>query len=368
LGVPVNQATFSRRDFCGGFAGMAAVACGAAVVPKRALGAADACAALSGETIRWIVPNSVGGGFDAYSRLFEPFLEKALDAEVVVVNIPGADGLIGSKVLMTAPPDGRTLGILNGPGLLVGRLFDESKFPSLTSDFTLLGRLVRDVEVWVTAAGSRIAKADDLFGRTAQVVFGVQGVSGTLVSCAVGSELMGIDVAGFLSAYAGSPEILLALLRGELDVTSISWSSAQAAFKAGDIRPLLQVRNVPVDDPALAAVPVLGGADGLAVSRARALGRDVEQVQAQATTLAEIVSAGRFIAAPVGVSPELAACLERNVHEAMTDPGFAAAAKAAGRPLQIARATEAVSALRTADRTSRDFVPILEQSIAKLRG
>ena len=115
---------YSRRSFCGGLAGAAAVSCYAEVTARAALSAADACAALAGKTVRWIVPYAAGGGFDAYSRMLEPFLETALDGQVVIVNMEGVDGLIGTKALMNAVPDGRTLGILNGR-LIIARLFDE---------------------------------------------------------------------------------------------------------------------------------------------------------------------------------------------------------------------------------------------------
>jgi tripartite-type tricarboxylate transporter receptor subunit TctC len=368
-GGSVSQATFSRRGFCGGLVGTAAAGCCAGVAPGRALGADDACATLSGESIRWIVPSAPGGGFDAYSRLFGPFLETALGAEVVVVNVPGANGLIGSNALMDAVPDGRTLGVLNGPGLLVARLLGDSKYPSLTADFTLLGRLARDREVWVTAAASPIETIDDLVKKTRKIVFAVQGVSGTLVSSAVGSELMGVEVGGFLTAYAGTADMLLGMLRGEFDVTSLSWSSVQASVKAGEIRPLLQISDTQAaDEPALAGVPALGGASGLAVRRARALGRDVAAAEAQATALEQIVSAGRFVAAPAGMSQALIACLEKRLYETMTAPGFVAAAKAAGRPLDVARGSEMVGLLLAAERTGRAFRPILDRSIAIMRG
>ena len=221
----------------------------------------------------------------------------------------------------------------------------------------------------MTAATSPIASVEDLFGTTGKIVFGVQGFSGTLVSCAVGSDLIGIEAAGFLTAYTGTPDVLLSLLRGELDITSGSWSTVLLRRPGGRIRPLLQITDVQAADvPELADVPVLGGATGLAVSRARARGRDVAQAEAQAAALGQFVAAGRFVAAPSGLSPDLAACLEQHVYQAMTDPGLAVAADAAGRPLDVAHGAEAVATLRAAERIGQTFRPILERSIATMRG
>ena len=364
-GRSMAGAMYSRRSFCGGLAGAAAVSCCAVVTPHPALGAADACAVLSGETIRWIVPFAAGGGFDAYSRMLEPFLETALDGQVVIVNMEGADGLIGTKALMKAVPDGRTLGILNGR-LIIARLFD-SKIPSLTTNFTLLGHMSRDIEVWLTSAASPIHTIDDLFGNAGKIVFGVSGLNGPFVALAVGSELIGVE-GDFLIGSSATSEMLLSLLRGETDVASGSWASVRTAVMAGEIRPLLQIKDDWIaDDPALADVPLLGGADGVAVKRARALGRDVAEAEAKAKELSDIFIAGRFVAAPAGMSPDLAACLEQRVYEAMTDPGFVAAAKATDRPIEVANGAEAAAMLRDAERAAESLRPILERNVAKMR-
>ena len=227
----------------------------------------------------------------------------------------------------------------------------------------------RDIEVWLTSAASRIHKIDDLFGNAGKIVFGVSGLNGPFVAIAVGSELMRVEVGGFLIGSSATSEMLLSLLRGETDVASGSWASVRAAVMAGEIRPLLQIKDDWIDDdPALAGVPLLGGADGLAVKRARALGHDVAEAEAKAKALSDIFTAGRFVAAPPGLSPDLAACLEQHVYQAMTEPGFAAAADAAGRPLDVARASDALVTLRAAERASGAFMPALERSIAQIRG
>ena len=62
------------------------------------------CSQLEGKKIRWIVPNAPGGGYDTYSRLIEPFFEKALMAEITIDNIVGAGGMVGAKTIKEADP------------------------------------------------------------------------------------------------------------------------------------------------------------------------------------------------------------------------------------------------------------------------
>ena len=49
------------------------------------MAAAD-CPSLTNKTIRWVVPNKPGGGYDAYSRLLQPFMEQQLDVRIVMEN------------------------------------------------------------------------------------------------------------------------------------------------------------------------------------------------------------------------------------------------------------------------------------------
>ena len=86
---------------------------------RRALYAAAAVAALSlampasaewkpNKPITIIVPWAAGGSTDQVTRVTAGELEKALGANVVVVNQPGASGSIGTKAALEAQKDGYT--------------------------------------------------------------------------------------------------------------------------------------------------------------------------------------------------------------------------------------------------------------------
>ncbi len=59
--------------------------------------------------IELVVPWSAGGSTDARARIMAPELEKILDATVVVRNVAGAAGTIGTNEVAQAKPDGYTL-------------------------------------------------------------------------------------------------------------------------------------------------------------------------------------------------------------------------------------------------------------------
>ena len=57
-----------------------------------------------------IVPFSAGGGTDTGARIAEPSMEAFLGGELVLKNVPGAGGTIGTTELANANPDGYTIG------------------------------------------------------------------------------------------------------------------------------------------------------------------------------------------------------------------------------------------------------------------
>lgn len=59
--------------------------------------------------IRVIVPFAAGGASDIVVRLMQPRLEAELSVPIVVVNRPGAGGVIGNTAAKDAPPDGLTM-------------------------------------------------------------------------------------------------------------------------------------------------------------------------------------------------------------------------------------------------------------------
>ena len=72
----------------------------------------DAGAAYPEKPIKIVVPTQAGGGMDSVARILQRYFESsdALGQKVVVVNMPGAGGTIGTRSIMEAEPDGYTVG------------------------------------------------------------------------------------------------------------------------------------------------------------------------------------------------------------------------------------------------------------------
>jgi tripartite-type tricarboxylate transporter receptor subunit TctC len=60
-------------------------------------------------TVRLVVPFAAGGTGDIVARVLSDRLAQSLGQTVVVENRPGATGALGSKAVLSAPPDGHTI-------------------------------------------------------------------------------------------------------------------------------------------------------------------------------------------------------------------------------------------------------------------
>ena len=61
------------------------------------------------KSVRIVVPVAAGGGVDVMARLLALKLSERWSQQFVAENRPGAAGIIGSKAVITSPPDGATL-------------------------------------------------------------------------------------------------------------------------------------------------------------------------------------------------------------------------------------------------------------------
>ncbi len=98
------------------------------------------CASFPEKPIKIIVPFNAGGETDISARLLAAEMEKIFDEKVVVQNIAGASGMIGCKAMLSARPDGYTLGVIpSGPLAMHPHM---RKIPYTIDDFAYIGRII----------------------------------------------------------------------------------------------------------------------------------------------------------------------------------------------------------------------------------
>lgn len=64
------------------------------------------------QTVRIIIPFAPGGTTDTVFRTIQPYFQEALGQDIVIVNMKGAGGAIGTQAAIDAAPNGYTLGTL----------------------------------------------------------------------------------------------------------------------------------------------------------------------------------------------------------------------------------------------------------------
>ncbi len=320
--------------------------------------------------VSFIVPNAPGGGYDTYARLIAPYYAETTGTTVVVENYEGAGGLIGGNAIKNAKPDGRTFGIINAPGLMMAHLSEETNAPNPAEDFTVLARVVKSEQIWLTGSQSKLASIADVLRTSAErpIVFAIRDVGSlSFLNSVIGSQLLGMPYR-VVTGYPGSRDSTMAAIRGDVDLVAHTFESILDRVESGDLRPLVQTSDRPISDrPELDGVPLLGGSAGIAAERAAALDRDVSQAIDDASALATLIGAGRLLVAPKGLSPDLAACMKAAVLETLASPELRTAAAAAKRSLDVADGDEALAELRQAIAGGQRFLPAVREAVKKAR-
>jgi len=284
----------------------------------------------AGKNLRWIIPYSPGGGYDAYARLIAPYLEKHLGARVDVFNMPGAGGMRGVNELFNAPKNGLTIGTMNGSALIMNELAGMRGADYRIAEFEFIGRIVADRRVFVVSLDSGYESIDDIWAANETVQVGATGLGGsTYVDAVITNEAFGLNL-NIIHGFDSSSVLRQAMLRGDIVGTWGSWGSAIDAVGEGRHKVILQNGRERMDE--LPDAPTtLELVDRTAdPERARAIVSEWQLLQ----------EVGRPVAAPPGTDPERLEFLSEAFGKAMTDPEFLEVAERSGRPISYASGEE----------------------------
>lgn len=336
------------------------------VFPLVASDAMARCTDLAGKTIHWIVPSQPGGGYDAYSRLLQPFLERLLAAHLLIENLPDAGGIVAAVAIRDAAADGTTLGLINASGLLAAHAIEGQLAPDPATNFTILGQIASNHMVVFSGRDSGLKDIHDLL-RVAQsrpIVVGVRDAgSASFFAVPVLAKLLGIQYA-LVSGYVGSAARTLALMRGEIDISLGSLDSLSGQVQAGELIPLLQLTAA---EQSGLDVPQLGGPDGLASQRAVTTGRTPAQAEQLASDLAAIMGAGRLVVAPPSLPSQLATCLEDALGQVLQSAELVAAAQRAQLGIDYQDSAAAYQGLLAGSRGVEQFHDLIQSAIEQAR-
>ncbi|MBX9739673.1 MAG: hypothetical protein K2X62_06370 [Beijerinckiaceae bacterium] len=195
--------------------------------------AQDAAAFYKGKTVKFIVGLGVGGGFDAYARMIQPYLSKELDATVIVENQPGAGGLLALNQMFAGQADGTRLLIVNGTPAALGQLLEQDNIRYDLTKADHLGVISAYPWMWLVGKHTGMKTVADAQQPGRKIRWGGTGPSdGPADGAAITCEVLKLDCQIVLG-YKSSGDIALAMERGEMDGLYLSDSSAANYVKSG---------------------------------------------------------------------------------------------------------------------------------------
>ena len=300
-------------------------------VTTTAGGAEDGgeCDGYPSENIRLVVPYNPGGAMDLWGRFSQQALEASLpnDATVIVDNRPGAGGMIGTTAVYTSDADGYTIGLVDPAQVKTVELQGNSDIDVNT--MRAIGRLTLAPEIVVVSAASEAETIEDLQALAAErpLIMSTGGVAAVNIV-----SFDALEMPFEALNHDGSAEALLALQRGDGDVSVFTLANMIQGIRAGDFRPVLVIGTRPAEgEPGyeeIGQVPTIDEASGQ-----EGLGGSLEQ--------------NRMLWAPPGTPDCVVDILSEAMVTGVSDPDFLASVEEAGEfppsPLNADDAQEIIS-------------------------
>ena len=255
--------------------------------------------------IELIVGFAAGGGQDIMARTLAPFIEKQLNARIVVMNRAGAGGEIAYGAVARAAPDGYTLGIVSTPGIVAIPIQRKAQFDSTT--LIPVARIVDDPTAVVVIIDSKFDSLKNYIDRARATPGSVSsGYNSIGTNGHIGSALLeqaaGVRFNGI--PYQGTGQSRPALLGGHVDSVFMGLGEFLEAGRDGKSRFRL------LGYMAAESFKVAGDAPTF-----REIGLDL------------VFSSERGVAAPRGLPAAVNTRLAQAIERAIADPAFVEAAR-----------------------------------------
>ncbi len=215
-------------------------AAGFALLGLLGAGAAQAQADFPSRPIKLIVPFPPGGTSDVLGRLMAEEMGKVLKQTIVVENIGGAGGIIGTERALKMPTDGYTL-IQTGVGqsAVAHGLDPKLKYNSL-SDFVHLTQVNSGPNLLVVHPSQPFKTVQDIVDyakkNPGKLDYGFTHAASGHMAMELFKQTAGIFLTGI--PYRGGGPLLNDLLAGTVPMIFINQDAALPHIRAGKIRPI----------------------------------------------------------------------------------------------------------------------------------
>jgi tripartite-type tricarboxylate transporter receptor subunit TctC len=209
------------------------------------------------DSIRLIAPNAPGSTVDFTSRLIAPAMSKILGKEVVVENLPGAGGIIGTQQLVRAPKDGSTFGVVSDNHVIIPSIYKDVPYDAI-KDVTPIAILATNTLILTTNTGVQAKTVKELIelakAQPGKLSYGSAG-NGSVLHLA--AELFCSEAGVKIThvPYKGGSQLLADLMGGHVHMGMVGMSTVAEQIKAGKINALAV--STPKRTPVFPNVPTL---------------------------------------------------------------------------------------------------------------
>ena len=214
------------------------------LIVTAALAVATAASAQEWPTkpIRLIIPYAAGSGPDIAMRPVADRLGQILKQAIVVDNVAGAGGIVGTQTLARAKPDGYTFGFGNNITLAVNKSFFDKLPYDPDKDFTPVGLLFDNPYILVARPTLKVGTVQELIAQAKANPGKMNFASGTGVGSGshLTGEMMrsqaGLDISHI--PYKSGSQALSDVVNGSVDVLFDNVNGVQQFIKNGQIKAL----------------------------------------------------------------------------------------------------------------------------------
>jgi tripartite-type tricarboxylate transporter receptor subunit TctC len=209
--------------------------------------------------VRVIVPAASGSAVDLVARLMGPRLTEAWGQPVVVENVAGAGGVVGTQQIASAPRDGYTLGVVASNITVSPSLFNVSF--NVMTDFTPISLVAGAPLVLFTNPGVPAANLKELIALAKAKPRALNYASAGNGSAAhLAGELMksmaGVDMLHV--PYKALPQGILEVMAGAVSMFFATSSQGMQHVGVGKLRALAVTSAVRA--PSIGNVPTMAEA------------------------------------------------------------------------------------------------------------
>lgn len=303
-----------------------------------------------GKQVKMLIGGGAGGTYDTFGRMVVRHMGKHIPGQPLIIpqNMPGAGGIAAASSLYTGVQDGSVFAALPRPATL-DPLLSDRKFEYDAQKLKWLGSLSVETNMIITWHTSKVKTRDDLWKHEA--TFAATGTStdgvlyGKLINNWLGGKMK--TVAG----YKGSPEMFLAMERGEVEGRAgVPWSTVKSAAAEWikDKKINLVAQLALEKDPDLPDVPML-------------LDAIKDPVYRQAFELLFMrLEAGRPYAAPPEIPADRLKALRDAFAATVKDKDFQAEVEKAGLDLNLRTGEQVQALIQKAYATPKATVDLLK--------